>query len=732
MPLSLTLPEGTRAASPLRLSPNKKRVPSEQHLMNTWAGELSNQIKKPKTPPPPASYTNSPPRSEFLAAMQPVMLAPPNKPTKIPSPRKHKTSERAQPATLDAWPGGRTTTKPALLKTLEAFIHKELNTLNQLNAPPNASRIQVFRQAFSLFASSFKTYEPLLHQILNEYDTLLANYSTELHTVPQVKAEIASLRKGATQQMEDLKREFEKEKGELHEKLRVQYKLHKILETENSELRNKLDDHIMKAAQSAERHEELKNSTVTLTQALVRLEDDNTARALVENTQQSEVLRLKNGLEKANAEVDRLKNATVELEDQVHGLVSADVLYEKDNQIDLLRKEMASMRNNNRDLTARFNTLKSSMNKMIERDSDGSESESRARERGFGGPVSNAVVDDLVEQIEQLKAQMNESEAKKGGRNEDENIESESFRPEGNYFNGRGMGEDVPEYLRYEGPLRNWRLSKRECERAVNDVWIAKEEWLEYNDDGVDDIHLSDYIYLYLVEKYEGNQALIAEFGYNLIDALERYIADSDCNIFLRVLQGELAEEVRDDELQLLVSIPQVMEEEDLAIHNGHASGLLPIPIYMRRLRRLLTTKPETSFAKLQKALQFEAKKGRNVAYNELFEEDEDGNQGDFCELLRAQHLEEIILYDRQLVDAIQAASEKEGRTGKLTIAALRNVIQQNDPEKNRTEINVYLARGANCNVAEVSEKESAEELIDVAKFILRLRDGLLKKSEKN
>ena len=166
-------------------------------------------------------------------------------------------------------------------------------------------------------------------------------------------------------------------------------------------------------------------------------------------------------------------------------------------------------------------------------------------------------------------------------------------------------------------------------------------------------------MYIYLREKYEDTQALIAEFGYNLIDALERYIDDSDCLIFLKILQGEFAEEVRDDQLHLLVEIPRVMEEEDCALHSGVPSGMLQIASFMRILKKLLNTKSEHSFNKLQKALQFEAKKGRMIAYNEIFEEDEDGNQGDFCELLRAQHLEEIIAYGRKLKQAIEDRAEK-------------------------------------------------------------------------
>jgi len=54
-------------------------------------------------------------------------------------------------------------------------------------------------------------------------------------------------------------------------------------------------------------------------------------------------------------------------------------------------------------------------------------------------------------------------------------------------------------------------------------------------------ISLADYAYIFLLEKFDGKQALMAEFGYNMVDALERYVADSDCKIFLLILQGERA-----------------------------------------------------------------------------------------------------------------------------------------------------------------------------------------------
>ena len=148
-------------------------------------------------------------------------------------------------------------------------------------------------------------------------------------------------------------------------------------------------------------------------------------------------------------------------------------------------------------------------------------------------------------------------------------------------------------------------------------------------------ISLADYAYIFLLEKFDGKQALMAEFGYNMVDALERYVADSDCKIFLLILQGEramytmrephththththkhththqtnfvtllgageLAEEVRDDQLHMLVEIPNIMEDEDMALHNGKSIGLLPIPVFMRNLKKILSTKSEHSFQKV-------------------------------------------------------------------------------------------------------------------------------------
>ena len=260
-----------------------------------------------------------------------------------------------------------------------------------------------------------------------------------------------------------------------------------------------------------EKHDEMRSSTITLTNALVRLEDENAARALVENTQQSEVLRLKSALEKANAEADRLKHLTVDMEEQIAKLVPPQLMEEKEAHIHILRKEMSQMRASHRETMNKYETLNNAFTRAEENE-DNSDDESS---RPAISLTSNVIVSDLVNQIESLKARLREGKRHQDATREDSNIQgevrmgklaparqdintnatprsllcsSQGFQPQGNFFEGKGYTEDVPEFLRYFGPIRNWRLSKRECERAVNDVWIAKEEWAEENED--EPIHL--------------------------------------------------------------------------------------------------------------------------------------------------------------------------------------------------------------------------------------------------
>ena len=118
------------------------------------------------------------------------------------------------------------------------------------------------------------------------------------------------------------------------------------------------------------------------------------------------------------------------------------------------------------------------------------------------------------------------------------------------YFVGRGVDPEIPIFLRFNGRIRNRHLSKAEIERIVKIVWIRKEQ--SRNKD-----HLSDFFNTYLQDEYGPSQTIVAEQAYNIVHSLERYNHDADCDMFLKILMGELPEQSFVDQ-QLLLQHLQV------------------------------------------------------------------------------------------------------------------------------------------------------------------------------
>ena len=69
------------------------------------------------------------------------------------------------------------------------------------------------------------------------------------------------------------------------------------------------------------------------------------------------------------------------------------------------------------------------------------------------------------------------------------------------------------------------------------------------------------YFEVFLKQKF-GNTRRFVEIAYNLIDALRKYAFDSDCRIFLAVLNGEVSEDIWHDQKLLLNEIVEEMRKE--------------------------------------------------------------------------------------------------------------------------------------------------------------------------
>lgn len=122
-------------------------------------------------------------------------------------------------------------------------------------------------------------------------------------------------------------------------------------------------------------------------------------------------------------------------------------------------------------------------------------------------------------------------------------------------------------------------------------------------------------------------------------------------------------------------------------------------------------------------------------------EEDEQGNQGKFCETLRMQHVNECTTFANHVLEVIDqfhqeyiAANsphevEENFQKDCMKIPRFRETLVFSDPDCPRVNVNKLLARGCGTSVENVLMMEAKRENVNVQKFKENLKLGLLKKS---
>jgi hypothetical protein len=140
------------------------------------------------------------------------------------------------------------------------------------------------------------------------------------------------------------------------------------------------------------------------------------------------------------------------------------------------------------------------------------------------------------------------------------------------FFEVLGNADPVPLYLRCEEPrVHNHNINKRELELLIQDVWREKEL---YNPHDLDHVHLADFLHIYLLRKHE-LQRVVAEWGYSINDGLQRHRYDGDVALFRAVLNGEVSEKAREDQMQMLKRLEQEMKVLDEQTNGDTKKGFL-------------------------------------------------------------------------------------------------------------------------------------------------------------
>lgn len=275
-----------------------------------------------------------------------------------------------------------------------------------------------------------------------------------------------------------------------------------------------------------------------------------------------------------------------------------------------------------------------------------------------------------------------------------------------------GLGKDIPRFLRYAGTVAFAELEVSALRRLIQDVWTEKGK---FDAARAKVVPLQNFMYYYLNEQCE-SQYEVAEMGYNILAACEKYFeGDSEAELFISVLQGQLSEEVWEDREHMLRSLAAMLRAADL-----EGTGEVTVHELTDVLERLFPNKPEGKRSAILRTVDAKA------AVEDLLARD--GDFHPFLETVIYQHLEEIKDYQQGLRKEILGLAA-EGSTS-VDLAELRAAIAAYDPAKAEADVELLMARGSRLRtLADVPGFIAREQVADLPLFLQRLGGGLVKRS---
>ena len=764
-PYSMNVPEPVPPASPTF---NSNPIDGRSWIANARKA-LMNAIPNADTSTPSSSSTQ-----------QHVPMRPPQAPPPPGKPKSAKERPKVQTITYERY----NMMKPALLEEMKSHIQRGLSSIEHNASDKDINdelttrlrTLNVHREAFQKFIDECNIYRPVLSSIKHEYEKTLDFYSSNFDSVISLHAELASKNVEFKNETKHLNEDHAENMNTLVDQRLV---AQKALNHSKKEQARVLKDHDeMKKMYEKMKYEseEAQTSISSLSVALTRAEVERVEALQQKADVEMEVLELKNSLSKVQDKNDRLRQQMQDLESVQSQMVSLDVVMTYMETIKSNKSAYKELETTHKAMIQRYADIKWALDHAFEKHAAvimagqtsiiPSEADKRdvqidineikkdpirmVEKMSEMGIQPRVMIESLLDCIDHLRKNGGGSGSGNGSRvggmgslqmglsGADNRLKEDQITPEDTafvspwtHFEGLGLDESIPVYLRHNGLVQNIMLSKRDTEMIINDMWVAREEMVvdeeakaTAENKPINLMPFDQFFHKYILKRFKWKNRAV-EFAYNFVDALKKFYRDSDVRLFSLVLNNKLNEEVRNDSIQMMVHFEDVLKKEEMMARSNE-SGTLTFDSFMRVLRRTFPTKGDLPLQRLERMLLFETNGTKTVKYVELLGEDENGNQGRFAELLRAQHLTEIENFSDEVMECIE--QHRDG-LGMLTVNRLREALEAADPNKSRAEINRLLSRGTALPVEDVLMTEARATLISVSEFKTRLKNGILKKS---
>ncbi|XP_027703307.1 translin-associated factor X-interacting protein 1 isoform X1 [Vombatus ursinus] len=600
--------------------------------------------------------------------------------------------------------------KPRYLEQLENYLRKELLLLDMKKDNSEELKLQPYREIFEFFIEDFKTYKPLLSSIKNAYEVTLAHFREKIRSLEPLKAMLVNVSEDCNEKILAIRAEeryeikmLKKEKINLlklidkknEEKISLQTQVTKLRKTlaeeylhflnerdarrilvaDLNELRYQRED--MSLAQSPDVWGE---DPVKLTLALKMARQDLTRTQKELNTMKA---NFGDVVPRRDFEMEEKKNK--ELFEMVENLRSdfQDIRKEYDM---LLQVHMTIVRDRDefsRDLQEiqRTSTPRPNWSKCEDVVSGGQERWQFLSQ----GKSSDQLVNVLLEEI------------------------GSGLLRERETFQGLGSTEDIPEFLRSGGFVRNKKLSKKEVVDIIQDVW--KERMAEEQKEKTST--LARFFLDYLKKRFGDASAM--DWSYTIFENVKLFHSSEVMKQFHDVLMGKVDENVYLGQRELVSYLLKELTNSD-----SPNEGNLTLDQFSMVLKNAFPLKTDEQIQELLEVAEVQLEGiPRDVHYRFLFVEDELGASGPFIHKLweQAENEKKAYLLDLEIELGPNRAAE-------TTPERLRHALISIDPSLDEQTLDNYLSQAFQTPIAELEPEQSQRQ--DV--LLTHLQAGAIKR----
>ena len=272
------------------------------------------------------------------------------------------TPKRSQGMTYRSG-GPETIERSNLLSAIDAMVSTGLRSLSKSDSSEDIQmlRLKVYRDAFQHLINEFNLYKPFLTAVKNEYDTLIDTFSNDLRMVSDLKMELRMKEHEFSVKLKANQQSF---RSDLIGKSTQILNLTKELQ--------KKDDHIASLKSGFEQTEqrnivlekelnELRKSCEVLTNSLTRSDEEKRLLQLNDTEMQRDLQGSKMAIQKANEELERVRNLLSDAESVQATLVGPEVVMKHVDTIRTLKNSLAHKNIVHNRLIDRYSTLKSAV-----------------------------------------------------------------------------------------------------------------------------------------------------------------------------------------------------------------------------------------------------------------------------------------------------------------------------------------------------------------------------------